>query len=270
MKSIRSSVLPLLASLIACGSPLSLSAQIISTTVASTTTGETFDLESNGPTDWVQFGVSGSSTGFNLSNEKSGGSVGGLDTIGAVNQGNDPYAGSTETTQQIEVSYTNGTNPATATTSSVGNVGILTGFAGGNPSPDGTTLSFTINFNQAISSGTVELGGDTFGVDTAALSAALSNGNTTITNTGTAFANEQDDIFTVNLSNITAGSSLTLSWDLVAGDPNVYGGAYDDLGLSGVALNLTPAMTPEPSTYAMLLVGFASLIGGLRFRHRSV
>jgi len=115
----------------------------------------------------------------------------------------------------------------------------------------------------------VELGGDTFGVDVATLTAALSNGNTTTTNAGTALANEQDDIFTVNLSNVTAGSSLTLSWDLVAGDPNVYGGAYDDLGLSGVALNLTPAV-PEPSTYAMLLVGFATLIGAPYLRRRSI
>jgi len=265
----------ILVSTLGLGATGSLSAQVISTTVVATGVSqnnpstETFDLEGNGPTDWVQFGVgSGGTQGFNLVNEKSGGSVGSLDTIGAVSQTNNTFAGQTENTQHIYVSYTNGTDPTTSD-AGVGAIGIQTGFQDGQPSPDGTTLSFTIDFNQAISNGTVSLVGDTYTVGTATLTAALSNGNTTTTITGTPTGspfNEEDDVFTIDLNNITAGSSLSLSWDLTTG---VAGDAYSDLGLDGVALNLTPAAIPEPSTYAMMFGGLAALIGVQRLRRRS-
>jgi hypothetical protein len=244
------------------------SAQIISTNVATTSDGETVDLQGSGPTDWVQFGVNGTSSGFGLTNELSGGSVGGLDTVGALTESNDAAdptgAGGIQNTENIFVSYDNGTSP-TASTSLIsgtpaGQISSLTGFTGVNGSEDetnGTTLSFTINFNQAISSGTITLAGDTYGVTAATLTAALSNGNTTATDTAPT-TDEQNEIFTIDLSNITAGSSLTLSQELVTGSASVSGGGYDDLAFNGVALNLTAA--PEPSTWAMMMLGAAGLI----------
>jgi hypothetical protein len=278
MNSNRTPLLVLLALALVFGATARLSAQIISTTVATSPNGETVDLQSSGPTDWIQFGVSGTTAGFGLSNELSGGSVGGLDTVGALTESNDAAdptgAGGTQNTENIFVSYTNGTSP-TASTSLIsgtpaGQISSLTGFAGVNGSEaetNGTTLSFTIDFNQAISSGTITLAGDTFGVTAATFTATLSNGNTTTTDTAPT-TDEQNEIFTIDLSNITAGSSLTLSQELVTGSASVAGGGFDDLAFNGVALNLTAA--PEPSTWIMLaLGGIVLLIVRLKWKGRA-
>jgi hypothetical protein len=247
-----------------------LSAQILSTAVASQTGGETLDLQSAGPTDWVQFGVSGTAEGFSLANEQSGGSVGGLDTVGPVSVSDDTYGGRTEITQTIDTSYSNGTSPASSSAdvegTSAGGWVIQSnygGFTGDTPAlpADGATLSFTIDFNKAISGGTIVVGGNTFAVDAATFTAALNGGNTKTASAGYGPA-EQNDIFTIDLGHVDAGSTLTLSWEMVTGDvgsPLNGAGAYDNVSLSGVALDLTAV--PEPSIWMMVaLAGIVLLI----------
>jgi hypothetical protein len=272
------------------GTSASLSAQIITSAfVSSTTSAQNVDLTGVGTTDWVQFGVNDGTAAFGLANEKSGGSS--LDTVGAVSLSGSPdsLSGRTEDTQNTSVSYTNGTSPASSATSvtdadyspsvtgPAGTFAIQTGFnsSASNPhNPEiGSTLSFTIDFNQAISSGTVTVAGNSFAATDAKFTAILSNGNTKILDPGVASgastidANDQSDIFTLNLSNITAGSHLDLSFTL-AGGSGFAGDLYDNVSLSGVALQLTEA--PEPSTYAMMLAGVAVLFGFLRFRRQTL
>jgi hypothetical protein len=221
-----------------------------------------------GTTDWVQFGVSGSSSGFSLTNEKGGGSVSGYDTVGAVSLSDDTYTNAgVQTSSPQYVSYTNGTSPASSATTiggtAAGEYSIQTKYSINNSEPaTGATLSFTIDFNNALSSGNIYVIGNSYAVPEALFTAALSNGNTVTATEGYGSSN-QNDIFDIGLSNITAGSSLNISWavESMSGSGNP---AYGNVSLNGVAL----ALVPEPSTYAMLLGGLALL--GFFVRRRTV
>jgi hypothetical protein len=245
-------------------STFALEAETISgVTVEDFSTGQgVMNLQTLGTTDWVQFGVSGSSTAFELTNEKSGGSVGALDTVGAVSESNDSIAGQTQDTSNLNVSYSNGTNPtlssATVDSQPAGNWSIQVGYDGsGNTAITDAALSLTIDFNQALSSGDIYLGANSY-QETGELFASLSNGNSTTT-TETNTGSNLYDVFDVHVIDITAGSSLTLKWEA----PETTNG-YDNISLSGIALDLTSA--PEPSTYALIGFGVATLVIVARFR----
>jgi hypothetical protein len=253
MKSKHSAVLLPLALVFLGGTIAAISAPTISTTIFDQGTDSgTFNLETYGTTDWVHFGVSGTSTAFDLTNEMSGGSVGGLDTVGAVSESNDPTAGRTQNTSNIAVTYANGTSPGSSASLvdgvDAGTWNIQTGYDG--DAVTNAALTFTIDFNKAISSGTIYVAGNNYSAP-ADFTASLSNGNSTDTPVLIGYPNRYD-IFAVDVSDITAGSSLTLSWIMPTGN------GLDNVSLSGVALDLTEA--PEPSTWLMMAFGGIGLL----------
>lgn len=232
------------------------------------------DLSASGTTDWVHFAVNGTSTAFNLTNEKSGGPVGGLDTVGAVSEsgaytgGGTFFAGRTQNTSNMNVSYDNGASPLSSTStvsgSPAGKWSVQTGYGGGAFTNAG--LSFTIDFNQAISSGHIYLAannyvdGSTPEIPTLALNASLGSGASSTVDVTDSGVNNLYDIFDIAVGNIAEGDSLTLSFTMFNGAGN------DNVSFSGVALDLTAA--PEPSTYALLGGGMVCLIALGRFRAR--
>jgi hypothetical protein len=211
----------------------------------------------------AHFGVNGTSTGFGLTNEKSGGSA--LVSVGAVSEiGVAPGPGRTQNTSDLYVSYANGTSPASSTSpvsgANAGMWNVQTGYGG---AATNAGLSFTINFNQAISSGDIYVGVNDYNdsglTPTLTFTAALSGGNTE-TAAGTNGLPNSYDVYDIKVSNIDPGSTLTLSYVMSVGQ------AADNVSLSGVAFDLVEA--PEPSTYALLGLGLVALFAMTRIRRQ--
>jgi hypothetical protein len=259
--------------------PLAGRAQIISDPTTSGGGGDDLTYDTSSDTYWVQFGVGGTEianayqSSPALLNPSSTG--GGIVSVSAPTQANDGDAAErTQTTSGITFQYDNGTGPVSSADSvyepdsggyndQAGTFSVQTGY-GNNPATSGQTLTFSVDFLQAVSSATIAVIANGYNA-TSTLSFSFGGTPVTINDpdpsytAGNSLSND-NAVYYVQVSDVSAGNVLTIQDELTATE----GGAAN-ISLSGFAIDVAP----EPSTYAMMIGGVAMLIGIVRLRRLS-